>query len=97
MKKISKKEIERLTVPLRTGRIAKCQLLYRELKAMKVGEFLFLGKKEWADFKYKESTSFRMWWSSVEGQKRKKHKSSLSNIKLEIRTFEEGWVITRLN
>lgn len=95
MKKITERQIKKLTLPRWRGRQPKSPAFYKELESLKVGETWFLSRAEWKELGYRTKT-FREWWTSAKNQERKGHRSSLSGIKLEVHTFVEGWTIKKL-
>jgi len=95
MKKITRKEVKKLTVPQRFGRVPRAPALYKELKKMKVGETRFMERKEWIKTGYKVKT-FKAWWTVVRNQRKEKHVSSLSGIELIVTTYVEGWTVEKI-
>ena len=95
MKKITQKEINKLSPPLSIGRTPKNPQLYQEIKEMKKGEKFFMSKKEWKETGY-STESLVKWWVSTRNNIRDGHRSSLANIELKIKTYQEGWVVEKL-
>lgn len=96
MKIITKKEIEKLSAPLRQGKgYVKSQKMYEQLRNLKLGESLFMSREEWEATPYK-SKSFRTWYASGNYAKKKAKNGSLSKLDFEVTTYQEGWVIERI-
>ena len=93
MEKVTKEYLSKLN-PITRGRrksyfTLKCSLL-------KVGEILFITRKEWKDYGYSKNTTPNNLILSAIYQTRNQHKSKVAGMKFKTVTFLEGWSVEKI-
>ena len=94
MKKITQKQVDRLTPHIWQGRRKSPYI--EECSKLKRGEMLFISRKEWEEFGYKKGVKpFNIIGSAVY-QNRKGHRSQVAGMKFSVKQYKEGWVTKRI-
>ena len=92
MKKITQKEVDHLTPHIRQGR--RKSPYVEECSQLKIGEMLFISRKEWKEYGYKVNPSNII--NSAVYQTRKGHHSQVAGMKFSVKQYKEGWVTKRI-